>query len=449
MTRKYFGTDGIRGAFGDALINPEFVMKLGWAVGKAVKTSERSRILIGKDTRISGYLLESALEAGIIAAGVDVELLGPMPTPGIAYLTQTLRAQTGIVISASHNPYDDNGIKFFSIDGCKLSDEIEAKIEELIDQPMQVVRSHQLGKARRIGDASGRYIEFCKSTLPARTRFNGMKIVVDCANGANYQVAPAVLQELGAEVHVIHNRPNGFNINEMSGSTHVESLVEAVINHKADLGIAFDGDGDRVILVDETGKVVDGDQILYVLAQNKLESSGSCPGIVGTVMSNMGLEYMFKELNIPFVRAKVGDRYVLEELTKRGWQLGGEPSGHIICLEQTTTGDGIISVLQVLYGMLMRQHSLSQLTSGMKVFPQIIENIATKNKQTLLENSDISNRVKEIEKTYPNKYRILLRPSGTEPLIRIMVEGEEADQVKEITAQLSALVKEVDEKMSS
>jgi len=348
MSRKYFGTDGIRGRVGTPPITPDFVLKLGWAVGMAFRQQGKCRVLVGKDTRISGYMFESALEAGLSAAGADVMLLGPMPTPGIAYLTRTFHAEAGIVISASHNPHDDNGIKFFSGQGTKLPDDVELMIEELIDTPMTVVDSARLGKVSRINDAAGRYIEFCKSSVPTSTDFSGLHLVVDCAHGATYKVAPSVFRELGAQVSVIGAQPNGLNINDNCGSTHVAALQAAVIAEQADMGIAFDGDGDRVMMVDHTGAVVDGDEILFLIARDMQERNRLQGGVVGTLMSNLGLELALADLQIPFTRAKVGDRYVMAEMLDRGWQLGGENSGHVVCAQHTTTGDAIIAALQVL-----------------------------------------------------------------------------------------------------
>jgi phosphoglucosamine mutase len=364
LSRKYFGTDGVRGRFGEGAITPEFVLKLGWAAGRVLGIETKSRVLIGKDTRISGYLLESALEAGLTAAGVNITLLGPMPTPSVAYLTRTLHAQAGIVISASHNPYQDNGIKFFSADGLKLPDEVESAIEAEMDKPLTTVDSAHLGRAEKMA-AEGRYIEFCKSTIPLRTRFHGMKIVVDCANGATYNIAPYVFDEMGAEVVAIGNKPNGFNINDGVGSTHPEFLKSAVLEHGADLGIALDGDGDRLIMVDNQGCEVDGDEILYVIARSRMRLGELQGAVVGTLMSNLGLENALREHGVVFERTQVGDRYIMERLSQKGWVLGGEQSGHIICLDRTTTGDGIISALQVLAEMHATGRSLHELCSGM------------------------------------------------------------------------------------
>ncbi|MEJ2116236.1 MAG: phosphoglucosamine mutase, partial [Gammaproteobacteria bacterium] len=357
MERKYFGTDGIRGRVGDGVMTPEFVLKLGWAVGRVLCSENNNLVLIGKDTRISGYMFESVLEAGLSAAGVNTRLLGPMPTPAVAYLTRTLRAAAGIVISASHNPYYDNGVKFFSSEGKKLPDSIEQEIENQLDQPLEVVASDKLGKVERINDAAGRYIEFCKSTIPTRTKLNGLKIVVDCAHGATYHIAPNVFLELGAEVISLASNPNGLNINDKCGATDTKELCKAVIEHHADLGIAIDGDGDRLIMVDDTGAIVDGDELLYVIANARKRENLLHGGVVGTLMSNLGLEHALHAQDIEFGRAAVGDRYVMEMLKERSWVLGGESSGHIICLDQTTTGDAIISALQVLQVLVNHQVS--------------------------------------------------------------------------------------------
>ena len=377
MSRKYFGTDGIRGRVGQAPITPEFMLKLGWAAGMAFRKQGKCRILVGKDTRISGYMFESALQAGLSAAGADVALLGPMPTPGIAYLTRTFQAEAGIVISASHNPHYDNGIKFFSTEGKKLPDDIELMIEELMDAPMQVVDSEHLGKASRINDAAGRYIEFCKSSVPTSTSFAGMKIVIDCAHGATYRIAPSVFSELGVEVITIGNQPDGININQGCGATELSALQKAVVEHSADMGIAFDGDGDRVQMVDHTGATLDGDDLLYIIATD-IQERGRLPegsGVVGTLMSNYGLELAFQELGIPMVRANVGDRYVMQEMQERGWVLGGEGSGHILCDQHHTTGDGIIAALQVLLALKRRGQSLAKERLAWKKLPQRLINV--------------------------------------------------------------------------
>lgn len=436
-TRKYFGTDGVRGKIGDSVINPEFVLKLGWALGCVLSQQGRGKVLIGKDTRISGYMLESALEAGLSAAGIDSHLLGPMPTPAVAYLTRTLRARAGIVISASHNPYHDNGIKFFSDQGCKLDDAFELELEAKLEQPMQTVSSHDLGRARRVVDAPGRYIEFCKSTVPPTTSLSGLKIVLDCANGATYHIAPNVFSELGAEVIDIATDPNGFNINEGCGATEPELLQKTVLEQKADLGIALDGDGDRVIMVDHTGAVVDGDEIIFIMAKDLLERQQLKGGVVGTVMSNMGLEVALKKLNVDFTRAAVGDRYVIEELFKRQWVLGSEPSGHVINLGANTTGDGIIAALQVLMAMRHSDQSLHNLKRGMTKFPQAKINIKMPNAKAVVATASIKSAVADIDAKLKNKGRVILRPSGTEPLMRIMVEGEDAREIDGYAQQLA------------
>jgi phosphoglucosamine mutase len=441
MERKFFGTDGIRGRVGENPITAEFVLKLGWAVGKVLAREGSSKVLIGKDTRISGYMFESALEAGLSAAGVNIHLLGPMPTPAIAYLTRTLRAQAGIVISASHNPYYDNGIKFFSEDGSKLPDEIEFAIEAELDRPIRTVDSAKLGKASRVVDASGRYIEFCKSTVPAHTSFKGIKIVMDCANGATYHVAPNVFRELGAEVQEINVNPDGLNINEHCGTTHPDFLRKIVMAEQADVGIAFDGDGDRLLMVDRCGTLVDGDDLLFIIAKNFVGQKCLRGGVVGTVMSNLGLEMGLKSLGVDFARSQVGDRYVLEELKKRDWRLGGESSGHIIWLEATTTGDGIISALQVLAMMKQTGLNLLELKNGMTKYPQVLLNVRLKNSHpNFLQQPKIQNALREVEAELSGNGRVLLRPSGTEPLVRIMVEGENKKQITLLAQQLAAVV---------
>jgi phosphoglucosamine mutase len=440
MSRRYFGTDGVRGLVGEGPINPEFVLKLGWAAGKVFAREGRSKVIIGKDTRISGYMFESALEAGLVAAGVDVSLIGPMPTPAIAYLTRTFHAQAGIVISASHNPYHDNGIKFFSSEGSKLPDSVELDIERQIDEPMTTVASAQLGKVVRINDAGGRYIEFCKSTVPSYFNLRGKKIIVDCANGANYHVAPAVLEELGAQVVAIGTEPNGLNINDGVGSTSPENLRRRVLTEQADLGIAFDGDGDRVLFVDHCGELVDGDELLFIIACDQLRTRGSCAGVVGTLMSNMGFELALAELKIPFARAKVGDRYVMELMRTNGWKLGGENSGHIICSDVTTTGDGIISALKVLFAVVSTGKTLHELKSGMQKFPQIMQNVRIGRKFDLQEVPAVSDAVALIEEKLSGRGRVLLRPSGTEPVVRVMVEGEDRLQVETLCTELAGVV---------
>ncbi|MET0027891.1 MAG: phosphoglucosamine mutase [Candidatus Thiodiazotropha sp.] len=443
MTRKYFGTDGVRGRFGEGAITPEFVLKLGWAVGRVLGTESKSRVLIGKDTRISGYLLESALEAGLTAAGVNITLLGPMPTPSVAYLTRTLHAQAGIVISASHNPYQDNGIKFFSADGLKLPDRVELEIEAEMDKPLVTVDSSNLGRAEKMA-AEGRYIEFCKSTIPLKTRFKGMKIVVDCANGATYNIAPYVFDEMGADVVAIGNRPNGFNINDGVGSTHPEHLKKAVLEHGADVGIALDGDGDRLIMIDDQGNEVDGDEILYIIARSRMRLGELKGAVVGTLMSNLGLEHALREHGVVFERTNVGDRYIMERLAEKGWVLGGEQSGHIICLDRTTTGDGIISALQVLAEMHDTGHSLRELSSGMSKYPQKLTNVrlGSFSPQEVMANDAVKRAVREAEVEMGSAGRVLLRPSGTEPLIRVMVEGADGVLVEQLTQQIADVVAE-------
>lgn len=443
MSRKYFGTDGIRGRVGESPIDPEFVLKLGWAAGKALTKKGKKKVVIGKDTRISGYMFESALQAGLSAAGIGIRLLGPMPTPAIAYLTRTLHASAGIVISASHNPYYDNGIKFFSSMGTKLPDSVEQEIEQLIDEPMTTVDSAELGKAVRIVDAGGRYIEFCKSTVPLQMDLNGMRVVVDCGHGATYFVGPSVFKELGAEVIAVGVEPDGLNINEECGSTKPKLLQEKVLKHEADVGIAFDGDGDRVIMVDNKGEVVDGDELLYVIAlsRKKLGALGD-KGVVGTVMTNIGMELALQENQIPFARAKVGDRYVLETMRENDWQLGGESSGHIICLDRTTTGDGIVSALQVLEAMAESGRSLHELKSGMRKYPQVMVNVRIAKKVDISDNTQINDAVKSVEQKLGNKGRVLLRPSGTEPVVRVMVEGRDPVEVDTLANELADVVKQ-------
>lgn len=442
MAKKYFGTDGIRGKVGEHPITADFLLKLGWAAGKVFANENHDIVLVGKDTRISGYMFESALEAGLTAAGVDTHLLGPMPTPGIAYLTRTLRAQAGIVISASHNPYYDNGVKFFSVQGTKLPDEIEREIERYIDMPMTTVESAGLGKAKRIGDASGRYIEFCKASVPTRLDFGGLRIVVDCANGATYHIAPHVFSEIGAEVVSIGVEPNGLNINDDCGATKPQKLAETVLAYRADLGIALDGDGDRLIMVDHKGEIVDGDELIYIIAKAKLEAKELTGPVIGTLMTNLGMELALKKLGVNLLRASVGDRYVMELLVENKGILGGENSGHIICLDKTTTGDGIIAALQVMAEMQHTGKNLHELKSGMTKFPQLLLNIKTKTKPDL--NSDaIQKAVKEVENKLGNTGRVLLRASGTEPLIRVMVEGQYEDKVTEYANYLADRVAKV------
>jgi phosphoglucosamine mutase len=439
--RCYFGTDGIRGLVGKWPITPEFVLKLGWAVGKVLARQGSGKVLIGKDTRISGYMFESVLESGLSAAGIDTHLLGPMPTPAIAYLTRTLRAHAGIVISASHNPYYDNGIKFFSAQGTKLADDIELEIEEQLEQPMTTVDSAKLGKAIRVVDAPGRYIEFCKGTVASDITLNGLKIVVDCAHGAAYHVAPSVFRELGAEVIEMGVQPNGLNINLGCGAMHPEILCQQVLAEKADLGVAFDGDGDRVVLVDHEGYVLDGDDLLYIIVKNKKMRGLMKGGLVGTVMSNFGFEQALKQLDLEFVRVPVGDRYIVSELTKRHWYWGGEPSGHIVCLETTTTGDGIITTLQVLAAMCHQKQALASIRAGIVKYPQILLNVEVSQMNSLDSSPLIQQALKDIEHELGSKGRVLLRRSGTESLIRIMVEGEDRNHVQRLAEQLASIVR--------
>ncbi len=447
MTKKYFGTDGIRGRVGDALITPEFVMRLGYAAGRVLTSLDSNlakgahpAVLIGKDTRISGYMLEAALEAGLSAAGVDVMLTGPMPTPAVAYLTRALRAQAGIVISASHNPYYDNGIKFFSSQGTKLPDVVEHAIEAALEQPMQVMESAKLGKARRIDDAAGRYVEFCKSTFPNHLDLRGLKIVLDCAHGATYHVAPPVFHELGAEVIAIGNKPDGLNINEHVGSTHPEALQKAVVEHGAHLGIAFDGDGDRVMMVTADGRLLDGDQLLYIIAASRQQNGNLQGGVVGTLMTNLALEHKLAAMNIPFARAKVGDRYVLELLNQNNWQLGGENSGHILTLDKHSSGDGIIAALQVLDAVMQSGKTLGQLSSELTLYPQVLINVKTAKKIDLATHAEIQASVKAAEHELAGDGRVLLRASGTEPKIRVMVEGKDQQQVQALAERIADAV---------
>jgi phosphoglucosamine mutase len=438
--RKYFGTDGIRGKVGESPITPEFVLQLGWAVGK-VLANGRNKVLIGKDTRISGYMLESALEAGLSAAGVDVHLLGPIPTPAIAFLTSDLGAKAGIVISASHNPYDDNGLKFFSHDGSKLADNIELQIESHLNQTIHTVDSAKLGKAIRVEDAKARYVNFCKSTIPKSFQLNGLKIVLDCANGATYQIAPTLFFELGADLTLLGTKPNGLNINKDCGSTHLENLQKTVLSTKADLGIAFDGDGDRVLMVDNLGEIVDGDELLFLLAQHGVKQGLIKGGIVGTAMSNLGLELAIKELGLDFIRTSVGDRYVNEALQSKNWHLGGESSGHIISRRLTKTGDGIIIALQVLEAIQSSGLSLHLAKKAMKKFPQILINVPAENPLATMNDSDIKKAVQDAEFLLKDRGRILLRPSGTESVVRVMVEGKTLSEVQSIANKLVEIVK--------
>jgi phosphoglucosamine mutase len=442
VSKKYFGTDGIRGRVGEYPVTADFMLKLGWAAGRVLGTSGGDRVIIGKDTRISGYMFESALEAGLSAAGVDVRLLGPMPTPAIAYLTRTLHACAGIVISASHNAYADNGIKFFSSEGTKLPEDVEHAIEAELDKAMVTVDSFKLGKAERVPDAGGRYIEFCKSTIPLTLSLKGLKIVVDCANGATYQVAPSVFDELGAEVVAIGVEPDGLNINQDCGSTQPELLREIVLDQQADLGIALDGDGDRVIMIDHQGNLVDGDELLFIIALSRQREGTLNGGVVGTLMSNLGLEHALQSRDIAFSRARVGDRYVLELLKQSSSMIGGESSGHIICLDRTTTGDGIVSALQVLAAMVKSGKTLHELKAGMNKYPQRMINVPVTKKVDLDSFPVVQDAVRSAEQRLAGKGRVLLRPSGTEPLVRVMVEGENAEQVNEEADNLASIVAE-------
>ncbi|KLV07628.1 phosphoglucosamine mutase [Photobacterium ganghwense] len=440
--RKYFGTDGVRGFVGKAPITPDFVLKLGWAAGRVLAKEGTRKVIIGKDTRISGYMLESALEAGLAAAGLQAAFTGPMPTPAVAYLTRTFRAEAGIVISASHNPYYDNGIKFFSSEGTKLPDEVELAIEEEMDKPLTCVESALLGKAYRINDAAGRYIEFCKGTFPSKYDLAGYKIVVDCAHGATYHIAPNVFKELGAEVITIGCSPNGTNINDQVGATDVAALQAKVLEEKANFGIALDGDGDRVIMVDEEGNKIDGDQIAYIIARDALRRGELKGGVVGTLMTNLGMENALKQLGIPFVRAKVGDRYVMEELQKHNWLIGAENSGHVILLDKVTTGDGIVAGLQIMAAMVGSKMSLKELADGMTMYPQVLVNVRFSGDSNPLESDAVLSAQAAVEAKLGNKGRVLLRKSGTEPLIRVMVEGEDAELVEASAQQIAQAVKD-------
>ncbi len=441
MARKYFGTDGIRGKIGHYPMTPDFVLKLGWAAGKVLASHGHPLVLIGKDTRISGYMLESALQAGLAAAGVNIRLLGPMPTPAVAYLTRAFRASAGIVISASHNPYDDNGLKFFSGDGTKLPDSVEEEIERWLDMDFKTVSSDELGKVERAKDAAGRYIEFCKRALPNAISLKGLRIVVDCANGATYHVAPDVFSELGAEVIAIGNKPDGININESCGATHVDGLRDAVLRYRADVGIALDGDGDRLIMVDQLGETVDGDEILAIIAHHRHSEGKLQGGVVGTLMSNLGLEKSIQALDMPFYRANVGDRYVIELMSQHGCDLGGESSGHIIVRNFITTGDGIIAALQVLRAMLIMEKPLDELKRVMTKYPQVLINVPTRQKIKLDESTPIQDAVRQVEQQLGNRGRVLLRASGTEPLIRVMVEGEDAHETRALAEEIASAVR--------
>jgi phosphoglucosamine mutase len=446
MTRKYFGTDGVRGKVGQEPITPDLVMRLGYAAGKVLaglprKGVERPAVLIGKDTRVSGYMLESALEAGLSAAGVDVLLVGPMPTPAVAYLTRALRLSAGIVISASHNPYDDNGIKFFSGDGFKLPDSTESAIERELARPLKCMASLRLGKARRLDDAAGRYVEFCKSAFPPQLHLRGMRIVVDCAHGAAYHIAPHVFHELGADVEAVGAEPDGFNINDRVGAAAPQALQAAVKRHKADLGIALDGDADRLVMVDNAGGLYDGDQLLYVIARHRKQKGELAGGVVGTQMTNLALEHALARLKIPFARARVGDRYVLEMLLKRRWQLGGENSGHIVCLDKHTTGDGIVSALQVLRALVEGGTTLPKAAGGLALYPQVLVNVATKKVRDPLASPGVKRAVREAQNELDGSGRVLLRPSGTEPVIRVMVEGRDGARVRRWADHIAAAVR--------
>ena len=448
MSRRFFGTDGVRGRVGEEPISPGMVMRLGYAAGRVLATQghdalhgERPTVLIGKDTRISGYMLESALQAGLTAAGVDVRLTGPMPTPGVAYLTRALRLQAGVVISASHNPYEDNGIKFFSAQGTKLPDEVELAIEEAMESPIRTEPSKNLGRVKRVDDAAGRYIEFCKSTFPNDLDLRGMRIVVDCANGAGYHIAPHVFHELGADVIAIGNEPNGTNINKECGATHAEAMARAVRKHRADVGVALDGDGDRLMMADAAGEVMDGDKLIYAIARHRKELGLLSGGVVGTLMTNLGAELAIKALGCDFLRAKVGDRYVLELLQQNGWQLGGESSGHILCLDKHTTGDGIVSALQVLAALRGSGRSLADYTRDCPVYPQLLLNVRVAKGFKLDGQKAIGKAVAEVEAELGDTGRVVLRPSGTEPLIRVMVEGRDEAQVKRTAEHIADAVR--------
>jgi phosphoglucosamine mutase len=446
-TRKYFGTDGVRGRVGEPPITPDFVMHLGYAAGKVLARgkklpkAEHAGVLIGKDTRISGYMLESALQAGLSAAGVDIYLAGPMPTPAVAYLTRALRLQAGIVISASHNPFEDNGIKFFSGDGNKLPDEVEHAIEKRLDSPIEVMPSAALGKARRLNDAAGRYIEFCKSTFPNDLELRGLKLVVDCAHGATYHIAQHVFHELGADVTPIGVHPDGININRESGATHPQALAAAVREHKAHLGIAFDGDGDRLVMADGAGRIYDGDQLLYAIARFRKAQGLLEGGVVGTLMTNLGMEQALGRLRIPFERAAVGDRYVLEKMLARGWQLGGENSGHIICLDKHTTGDGIVSALQVLHALQAGGKTLAALCKDVRLYPQVLVNVKTRKGFDFGADAKVRSALKATEARLKGRGRVLLRASGTEPVIRVMVEGEDRDTISGLAHALADVIR--------
>ncbi len=449
MTKKYFGTDGIRGKVGTSTITPEFALKLGYAAGRAFRETwskrKRPKVLIGKDTRVSGYLLESALESGFAAAGVDVALLGPMPTPAIAYLTRTFHACAGVVVSASHNPYYDNGIKFFSSRGRKLDDDLENKIEKYLDESMGLVSPEEIGKATRVTDARGRYIEHCKSTIPMQLELNGVHIVLDCANGANYQVGPSVFKELGAKVTTINNEPDGFNINKNCGSTHLEHLKSEVVKQKADLGIAFDGDGDRVSFVTEKGQEIDGDALIYLITLSRIQKNKKPEGVVGTLMTNMGTEAAIRNLGVDFERADVGDRYVMQKLQEKNWFLGGESSGHIICLNKSTTGDGIVAALQVLEFIINnKDKSLSSMLSNYKLYPLKLENIEVTDKRYIMTNSELLENVDKANKDLKGEGRVLIRASGTEEMVRVMVEAKDSSNVDKYISKFTTQIRGLD-----
>jgi len=445
--RKFFGTDGIRGRVGQPPITPDFVLKLGYCAGKVLSRADiapphrqRPTVLIGKDTRISGYMLESALESGLSAAGVDTVLVGPMPTPAVAYLARALRLSAGIMISASHNPYEDNGIKFFSADGMKLPDAVESEIESLLDSPLVVAASDQLGKAERLHDAEGRYIEFCKGNFPRNSSLRGLRLVIDCAHGSNYRVGIRVFQELGAEVIAIGSSPNGLNINEGCGATHPKALGKAVVEHKADFGIAFDGDGDRLAMADRDGTLFDGDQLLYAIVKHRHEEGRLEGGVAGTLMTNFALERRLGEMKIDFARANVGDRYVLELLVERGWECGGENSGHLICLDCHSTGDAIISALQVLAALVYSKQSLARYTTDLRLLPQVLVNVKVEGRLDL-QSAPVRDAVAKAEAALAGRGRVLLRASGTEPVVRVMVEGEDRAHVQSLADSIAAAVK--------
>ncbi|GDX55746.1 phosphoglucosamine mutase [Methylophilaceae bacterium] len=446
MARQFFGTDGIRGVVGQDPITPDFFIRLGFAIGSILvknnhdKKLKHPSVVIGKDTRVSGYMLESSLEAGFIAAGVNVYLTGPMPTPAIAYLTKALRSQAGVVISASHNPFPDNGIKIFSEAGEKLSDAFETEVELALNQPIKTVLPHDLGKAKRVDDAEGRYVEFCKSTFPENLNLHGLKIVLDCAHGATYHVAPKIFSELGANVITLGNEPDGFNINLDVGSTNPKTIKEATLKHKADLGIAFDGDGDRVVMIDHLGHIVDGDQLVLVIARALKQKNQLKGGVVGTLMTNMAIENALNDLGVEFVRTDVGDRYVLETLLEKGWSIGGENSGHILTLDQHSTGDAIIASLQVLKSLRLLNQSLYEATKDSPLYPQVLINVVTSKKIDLENNKSIQDAIKNVESKLNDKGRVLLRPSGTEPKIRVMVEGEDLKEVKSAAELIAKVV---------